>query len=174
MAVALGLAACSQTRTQKTAGETIDDGVTTAKVKAALINDPVTKARQIDVEVYRGVVELGGFVATEEEKERATEVARSVNGVKDVKNNLQVRQQVAERTAGDVVDDNVITARVKAALVQEPATKARQINVETRQGVVLLSGFVDSEEEKERAEEVARTVSGVKSVENGLEIKQEP
>src|SRR5262245_65758413 len=116
LAAMLVAAACTPTRTQKTAGETIDDATLTAKVKAALSDDPVTKARQIEVETYRGVVQLGGFVDTTQEKARATTVAQSVTGVKEVRNDLEVRQQVAERSAGEVVDDAVVTGKVKAAL----------------------------------------------------------
>ena len=63
MLATLALAsACSSTRTQQSAGEVIDDSVLTSKVKVALIDDPITKAGQINVETYRGVVQLGGFV----------------------------------------------------------------------------------------------------------------
>ncbi len=87
--VALALGACSATRTQESAGEVVDDSVLTAKVKTALIEDPVTKADEINVETYRGVVQLGGFVETAREKSRAAEVARAVSGVKEVRNDLR-------------------------------------------------------------------------------------
>jgi osmotically-inducible protein OsmY len=74
-------------------------------------------------------------------------------------------------TAGRVVDDSVITAKVKAALVGDPTTKAHQINVETFQGTVQLSGFVDSTDSRSRALEVARNVEGVKEVKDGLEVR---
>ena len=67
----LATAACTPTRTQKSAGEQIDDTVITAKVKSALIADPETKARQIDVEVFRGTVQLNGFVDNAAEKSAA-------------------------------------------------------------------------------------------------------
>jgi osmotically-inducible protein OsmY len=79
-----------------------------------------------------------------------------------------------ERTganAGRVVDDSVITGKVKAALVADPTTKAHQISVETFQGVVQLSGFVDSREARSRAEQVAQGVEGVKDVKNELELR---
>ena len=56
------MVACASTRTQKSAGEQVDDTVTTASVKCSLIGDPVTKAGQIDVEVFKGTVQLNGFV----------------------------------------------------------------------------------------------------------------
>ena len=80
--LALAVGACSSTRTQESAGEVIDDSTLTAKVKTALIEDPVTKARQIDVETYRGVVQLAGFVDSPEAKARASELAQGVTGVK--------------------------------------------------------------------------------------------
>ncbi|HEY5102846.1 MAG TPA: BON domain-containing protein [Steroidobacteraceae bacterium] len=166
----LALGACAASRTQQSAGEAIDDTVVTTKVKAALIDDPVTKARQIDVDTFRGTVQLSGFVDSAEEKAAATRVAHSVNGVQNVRNNLSVGH--TDRSTGEVVDDSVITTKVKAALVAEPATKARDITVITREGIVQLSGFVDSATEKATANEVAQGVAGVKEVRNNLQIKQ--
>jgi osmotically-inducible protein OsmY len=77
----------------------------------------------------------------------------------------------AGATAGRVVDDSVITGKVKAALVADPTTKAHQISVETFQGVVQLSGFVDTKEARSRAEQVAESVAGVKDVKNDLELR---
>ena len=79
--------------------------------------------------------------------------------------------QAAASNAGRVVDDSAITAKVKAALIGDPATKAHQINVETFQGTVQLSGFVDSANARARALEVARNVDGVKAVKDGLEVR---
>jgi hyperosmotically inducible protein len=166
----LAMVACASTRTQKSAGEQVDDTVTTASVKSALIADPVTKAHQIDVEVFKGTVQLNGFVDTAASKERATEVARKQKGVTAVRNNLTVK--TTERSGDQVVDDSEITAKVKSALAGDPRTKAHQINIETRNGVVQLSGFVDSSEAKSTAEELARAVDEVKSVDNELDVKK--
>ena len=73
--------------------------------------------------------------------------------------------------AGRVVDDSVITGKVKAALVADPVTKAHEISVETFKGVVQLSGFVDSSEARSRATQVAQQVEGVKQVKNALELR---
>ena len=75
---------------QQSAGEVVDDGVVTAKVKAKLVDDPVTKAYQINVETFKGTVQLSGSVDSAEARSRATQLARDVGGVKDVKNSLQV------------------------------------------------------------------------------------
>jgi len=76
-------------------------------------------------------------------------------------------------SAGEYVDDSVITSRVKTRLIQDQALKAFDIGVETFRGDVLLSGFVDSKDQIDRAVSVAKKVPGVKSVRNSLVVKQE-
>ncbi len=72
MVMSLAMVACASTRTTKSAGEQVDDSVTTGRVKAALIADPTTKAHQIDVETFKGTVQLNGFVDTSASKSRAS------------------------------------------------------------------------------------------------------
>ena len=86
------VAGCSSTPTQQAAGEAVDDGVVTAKVKAALVADPVTKAHQINVETFKGTVQLSGFVESDEARSRALQLARDVDGVKRVKDAMEVRR----------------------------------------------------------------------------------
>jgi hyperosmotically inducible protein len=76
------------------------------------------------------------------------------------------RQQV-----GKVIDDGVLTAKVKAALLRERGIKSTDVKVESNQGRVLLSGFVDSEDQKQRAVRVASQVDGVKEVRDGLNVR---
>jgi osmotically-inducible protein OsmY len=97
----LGTAACTTQSDNRTAGNAettgakagraIDDSVITGKVKAALIADPTTKASQIEVETFKGTVQLSGFVDSAESRTRAIEVARNVEGVKNVKNAMELR-----------------------------------------------------------------------------------
>lgn len=82
----------SQQGTGEKVGEYIDDSVITAKVKAALVDDPELSAIEVNVETYKGVVQLSGFVRESEDIARATQVARKVNGVVDVKNDLRPKQ----------------------------------------------------------------------------------
>ena len=168
----LAIAGCASTKTQQAPGEYIDDATITAKVKSALIADPVAQAHEVKVETYRGVVQLSGFVGSQSGREAAVKVAQGVKGVKSVHDNLEVKPM--DRTVGETVDDSVVTARVKTALVDNPVTKAGQINVDTANGVVQLSGFVDSPNEKNTAAEVARSVPGVRLVQNELETKPAP
>jgi osmotically-inducible protein OsmY len=72
---------------------------------------------------------------------------------------------------GQYVDDTVITAKVKAAVFNEPSLKSAEINVETFKGVVQLSGFVNSQADINKAVEVARSVPGVTSVKNSMKLK---
>ena len=170
LVVTMAMVACASTRTQKSAGEQVDDSVTTGLVKSALIADPVTKAHQIDVEVFKGTVQLNGFVDSAASKERATEVAKTTKGVHTVHNNLTV--DTTHRSGEAKVDDGAITTKVKAALAEDSRTKAHQINIETREGAVQLSGFVDNSEAKSTAEELARAVDNVKSVDNEIDVKK--
>lgn len=77
----------------------------------------------------------------------------------------------AKRTVGMVIDDSVITTKAKAEILRTKDLKSLQISVETRQGEVVLSGFVDNEAAKMKAEEVVSKIEGVKSVTNALEVR---
>ena len=172
VAALFAAAGCASTQNQQAPGEYVDDATLTGKVKSALIADPVAEAHQIEVETYRGVVQLSGFVDSQNERAAAVKVAEGVQGVKSVHDNLKIRTNDA--TVGEALDDSVVTARVKTALVANPVTKARQINVATADGIVQLSGFVDSPNEKSTATEIARTIPGVRLVQNELEMKPAP
>ncbi len=168
-AVMLAMSACAQTPTQRSAGQTVDDSVLTAKVKSALIENKDTKARNIDVETRNGEVQLNGFVGSSQEKADAAATARRIAGVTNVRNNLEV--QTEHRSGGEVIDDAVITTKVKAALIADNRTKAHQIEVAVSKGEVQLGGFVDSANAKKAAAEVAASIMGVKSVSNDLQVK---
>jgi osmotically-inducible protein OsmY len=76
-----------------------------------------------------------------------------------------------KRSTGEYVDDKAVSAKVKAALLKDPDVKGLQVNVETYNGVVQLSGFVDEPEQASRAVEVAKGIEGVKSVKNAMKVK---
>lgn len=76
-----------------------------------------------------------------------------------------------KKVVGDVVSDSVITTKAKTDILATKGLKSLQISVETHQGEIILSGFVDSEEAKAKAEEVVAKIKGVKSVKNSLEIR---
>lgn len=82
---------CSSTSTEEGTGQYIDDSVITGKVKAALIEDTLTKATEINVETFKGVVQLSGFVSSQASANKAVELARSVGGVKGVTNDMRLK-----------------------------------------------------------------------------------
>lgn len=87
----VSLAACAPTPTREGTGEYIDDSVITSKVKAAFAADPTVKATQVQVETFKGTVQLSGFVDSRESAQKAVEIARGVKGVKSVKNDTVIR-----------------------------------------------------------------------------------
>ena len=87
----VSLAACAPTPTREGTGEYIDDSVITGKVKAAFAADPTVKATQVQVETFKGTVQLSGFVDSRESAQKAVDIARGVMGVKSVKNDTFIR-----------------------------------------------------------------------------------
>lgn len=92
LAVALvSVVGCASSSKQEGTGEYIDDSVITTKVKAAVFNEPTLKSAEINVETYKGIVQLSGFVSSQAAENKAVEVARKVSGVKSVKNDMRVK-----------------------------------------------------------------------------------
>jgi osmotically-inducible protein OsmY len=87
----VSVVACAPTPTREGTGEYIDDSVITGKVKAAFAADPTVKATQVQVETFKGTVQLSGFVDSRESAQKAVELARAVKGVKSVKNDTVIR-----------------------------------------------------------------------------------
>lgn len=82
---------CASTEKREGTGEYIDDTVITTKVKAAILDEPGLKSAEINVETFKGVVQLSGFVSSQASINKAAEVARGVRGVKSVKNDMRVK-----------------------------------------------------------------------------------
>lgn len=85
------LLGCASTSKQEGTGEYLDDGVITTKVKAAVFQEPSLKSAEINVETFKGVVQLSGFVSTEADIQKAVDVARGVKGVTSVKNDMRIK-----------------------------------------------------------------------------------
>jgi hypothetical protein len=92
----LSLLACAPTATREGTGEFVDDAVITTKVKAALAADPQVKATEVKVNTFKGVVQLSGFVSSPEAARRAVEIARGVEGVREVRNDMVVKTALAQ------------------------------------------------------------------------------
>ena len=82
---------CASTSKQEGTGEYVDDSVITTKVKAAILNEPTLKVAEINVETFKGAVQLSGFVSSQAAANKAVEVTRSVGGVKSVKNDMRIK-----------------------------------------------------------------------------------
>jgi len=142
----------------------MSDSWVTSKTKIALFADDRVKGRQVHVETKDGVVMLRGKVDSAEAKSAALEIAKGIEGVKNVKNELQV---VAPSKRSEVAaDDKVVAKNVQSKFKADPQLK--NVKVEVNNGVVSLSGEVKSIDASAKASEVARSVAGVRSVKNDL------
>ncbi len=153
---------------EESAGDHVDDTATTARVKLALLEQSFSIGSSINVETSKGIVQLAGFVDSEKAKAMAARVTAGTEGVESVSNRLNV--STGKRSAGTVLDDTILSAKVKLALVESDATNAGRINVEIRYGVVELSGFAGSYEERDAAVKLVSTMDGVESVLNSIDI----
>ncbi|CAM8166693.1 TPA: molecular chaperone OsmY [Citrobacter freundii] len=148
-------------------GNFMDDSTITAKVKAALVDHDSIKSTDISVKTDQKVVTLSGFVERQAQAEEAVKVAKGVEGVTSVSDKLHVRDS-KETSVKGYAGDTAITSEVKAKLLADDIVPSRKVKVETTDGVVQLSGSVDSQAQSERAESIAKAIDGVKSVKNDL------
>ncbi|GAB7196312.1 molecular chaperone OsmY [Dickeya oryzae] len=169
-------------RIAQTAGKTIDnsvqkatnyvdDSTLTARVKSALLKDETLDSNDISVSTHDGVVTLSGFIASQQMATGAVKIAAQTEGVKSVSDKLQVKDGSGVQSVGGYADDALTTSTVKAKLLADDIVPSRHIKVITQDGVVLLTGQVANRAQAERAESIAKAVSGVKSVKNELAVK---
>ena len=161
-AVALWSVACSQT----------DAGITAA-IKTKLAADDEVKAYQIDVDTKDKVVTLNGTVDTPSARTRANEIARGQKGVSDVVDNINVTAAGPAPMSPDgssMMSDAALTAAVKTKFLADPVVGGLRIDVDSREGVVILKGEVRSQAEKDAAVQIARETAGVRQVDDYLAI----
>lgn len=174
--VGIPLMSAAQTTTKEKVESKIDraadatkDSWLTAKTKIALYADERVSGTSVNVDTRNGVVSLRGKVGSPEEKKAAEEVAKGVEGVRSVENQLQVVAP-SERKAVEAKDDDLKGA-VKTRLKRDDQLKKADIDVRVDKGVVTLTGDVKGLTERARASQVAREVPGVKAVKNELKEK---
>jgi len=155
-----------------------DMGITT-NVKSKFVADDLVKASQIEVQTSKGVVTLTGNVDNDATKNRAIELARGTKGVVNVVDMISARAASGagdapdpSRTIGEVVTDSGITMSVKTKLLDDPQVKGLKIDVDTREGIVYLTGSVGSDAEKEKAIQLAKDIKGVLEVKANLTIEK--
>lgn len=151
-------------------GNFMDDSTITAKVKAALVDHESIKSTDISVKTDQKVVTLSGFVESRAQAEEAVKVAKGVEGVTSVSDKLHVRDS-KETSVKGYAGDTAITSEVKAKLLADDIVPSRKVKVETTDGVVQLSGTVDSQAQSDRAESIAKAIDGVKRVKNDLKTQ---
>jgi hyperosmotically inducible protein len=139
-------------------------------VNAALLGNNAVKAYDIKVSVRKGEVMLSGFVDDQTQIDQSIAITRAVEGVQNVTNEMMVKS--GSRTIGNKVDDGVITAKLKSAILNDATINSLDISIVTSKGDVLLSGFVDSETQITRATELAGSVDGVTKVTNKMSLKR--
>jgi len=155
--------ACMSTRPPTTQ---VEDHAVTAGVKAALAADATTNPLRVDVDTNEGVVHLTGTVDDPANRRKAEEVARNVAGVRRVVNDIQV----GEKTVSQIVDDTFITTKIKTKLTVNPDINPFNIDVDTVNGVVTLTGRVARPEARAEAERLARETEGVREVRNMIQV----
>ena len=144
----------------------MSDSWITSKTKIALFSDDRVKGSQVHVETKGGTVMLRGKVDDAVAKTAAGEIAKGIDGVKSVKNELQVVAP-SNRKAVDA-DDNQISKSIENRFKQDPQLKHAKIDAKVNAGVVTLTGEVKSIDTSARASELARGIPGVRSVKNDL------
>ncbi|MGQ0800332.1 MAG: BON domain-containing protein [Pseudomarimonas sp.] len=167
---------------ERTASVIAADAAITTKVKAALLADARTEGFDINVDTMNGHVELRGGADNVDAELAASEIARAVEGVTAVNNELVIAAKGTEardranrettsgevretaEDAGDVIDDAWITGKVKAQLLAEESVKGTDINVNTTDNVVTLIGNVPSASVRAEAIRITQATKGVKGV----------
>lgn len=149
----------------------VDDSMITTKIKAKMLADKAVHSLGISVETKEGIVSLTGNVKTEAEAAAAIELAAATPGVKDVN-----ASGLAVEGSTQPITDAIITAKVKGAFIREKLfgdklDSVSTVSVETKQGVVYLSGTLKTANEAQNASKLAKAVAGVKRVESSISVK---
>lgn len=144
------------------------------KIKSSLLTHSDVSATHTDVNVLNGVVTLSGTAKTQAQKDLTAQYAREVQGVRDVRNEMQVRDE--STFTGDQqnskTDDSTITAKVKFQLAKHRSTSAIHTSVHTENGRVFISGTADNQAEKDLVTRLAKDTPGVQDVQNDMTIRQ--
>ena len=151
---------------ERSVGTMIGDSVILTTVKSKMISDEFVKSRYIDVDVSNGVVYLIGVVESSSQKRMAADIARSVDGVRRVENQLVV----GKTTSGQVLDDTLLTSKIRAELLKTPDIRSTNIDVDTNNNIVTLTGVVRTQNEKMKILQVVQDVTGSSRIINNIKV----
>ena len=184
LAFGASLAAAQARETAQRTGNVITDSWITMKVHSQFIPEDVLEGSDIDVDTNAGVVTLKGTVPTEAARARAIALAKGTDGVKSVSDQMKIgRSDAAEAgarageaardatgTTGRAVTDGWIKSKIYSQYITEDALDDSDLDIDVRKGAVVLSGTVKTEAGKTRAEAIAKSTEGVKTVKNNLKV----
>jgi len=172
-------------------GNAVTDSWITMKVHAQFVPEDALEGSDIDVETNKGVVTLMGTVLTAAGRDRAVQIAKATDGVKNVSNRLRVAAvggndvaaatgaaakegakdvSDASRSAGHAVSDGWLTSKIYADMIDEDVLEGSDIDVDVNAGVATLKGTVATAAGSARAAELTKGIDGVKSVRNNLKV----
>ncbi len=151
---------------KRSIGTMLDDSLLSSSVKTKMISDEFVKARHIDVDVLNGVVYLIGVVESSSQKRMAGDIARGVDGIRRVENQLMV----GKTTAGQILDDTILSSRIQAELLKEPNVRSTNIDVDTNNNVITLTAIVSSYKEKETIIKVVQKTAGNRQIVDNLKV----
>lgn len=164
----------NQLKVKGASSDKTSDAWITAKVKTALLFHRNVSGTGTKVQTRDGVVTLRGQAESEAQKELTTEYAKDIEGVRDAVNEMTVKpsrgDRRGERSFGDKIDDASITAQVKTTLLFHRETSGLGTEVDTKDGVVTVTGKVRSEAEKDLVTKVVSDVKGVRKVVNEVVV----
>lgn len=167
---ASGVVVATNAVAQRSAGESVDDTTIAVSVKAALVDSDAVEAGKINVEVHKRVVQLSGYVPTDDQKSAALEIADGIEGAAGVEDALIVMG--GKRSVGRTIDDETINGKIKLKIADLSGIgDAFGVVTHVRNGEVLLSGFVESEQLRKDIVAAAGSVDGVLKVHDRIAVK---
>jgi hyperosmotically inducible protein len=157
-------------RYNRSTGEYVDDKSIDSRVRDALNGNSEYKFDDVRVVAFKGTVQLSGFVDTYAQKYMAGDIARKVQGVRGIEDNISVKDGT-DRSPGESIDDRSLASRITSALRNNEDYKFDEVAVVAYKGSVQLSGFVNNTDQKLKAEDIVRQVAGVQEIANKITVK---
>jgi osmotically-inducible protein OsmY len=170
MIAAISLVVAPSADAQRSAGESVDDTTIALSVKAALVDSDAVEAGKVNVEVHKRIVQLSGYVPTDDQKSAALAIADRVEGIAGVEDALIVMG--GKRSLGRTIDDETINGKIKLKIADLSGIgEAFGVVTHVRNGEVLLSGFVETDQLRKDIVAAAESVDGVAKVHDRIAVR---
>ncbi len=154
---------------ERSVGTMVDDSVISTSVKTKMVGDKFVKARHVDVDVLNGVVYLIGVVESDAQKQRAADIAGTVDGVRSVENQLVVGQT----SAGQALSNTILTSKIRTELIKDPDIRSTNVDVDTNTYSITLTGVVRTAYEKNRILTIARSFGENRDIVDNLTVSNQ-